>query len=72
MDSNNVTANQLVGVPAYGTMPAGQVAGSVLSGDSVVAYVGRNRCEANNDTCKGPKAKGANYCVGHLRSRGEL
>jgi hypothetical protein len=32
-------------------------------------YVGRNRCIANEDTCEGPKAKGTDYCVGHLRSR---
>lgn len=31
-------------------------------------YVGRNRCIANNDTCEGPKAKGTDYCIGHLRS----
>jgi hypothetical protein len=30
-------------------------------------YEGRNRCVANNDTCEGPKAKGTDYCVGHLR-----
>lgn len=33
-----------------------------------VEYVGRNRCIANEDTCEGPKAKGTDYCVGHLRS----
>lgn len=29
-------------------------------------------CRANDNTCKGPKAKGTDYCVGHLRARGEL
>jgi len=32
-------------------------------------FVGRNRCIANEDTCEGPKAKGTDFCVGHLRSR---
>lgn len=32
-------------------------------------YVGRNRCVANDDTCEGPKAKGTDYCIGHLRSQ---
>jgi hypothetical protein len=31
-------------------------------------YVGRNRCIADNDTCEGPKAKGTDFCIGHLRS----
>ena len=33
-------------------------------------YIGRNRCIANEDTCEGPKAKGTDFCVGHLRSQG--
>jgi len=31
-------------------------------------YVGRNRCIANEDTCEGPRAKGTDYCIGHIRS----
>ena len=34
-------------------------------------YVGRNRCIANQDTCEGPKARGTDYCIGHLRSQGQ-
>jgi hypothetical protein len=30
-------------------------------------YTGRNRCIADGDTCEGPKAKGTQYCIGHLR-----
>lgn len=30
-------------------------------------YTGRNRCVAQNDTCEGPRAKGTQYCIGHLR-----
>lgn len=42
-----------------------------MSGSKVMAggvdYVGRNRCIAENDTCEGPRAKGTQYCIGHLR-----
>jgi hypothetical protein len=32
-------------------------------------YVGRGpKCIANEDTCEGARAKGTEYCVGHLRS----
>lgn len=30
-------------------------------------YVGRGKCIAKDDTCNGPKAKGTDYCIGHLR-----
>ena len=29
-------------------------------------------CEAQNHSCKGPKALGTRFCVGHLRSKGML
>ena len=42
-----------------------------MSGSKVMAggvdYTGRNRCIAENDTCEGPRAKGTQYCIGHLR-----
>jgi hypothetical protein len=32
-------------------------------------YIGRgNKCSANDDTCEGARAKGTEFCVGHLRS----
>lgn len=32
-------------------------------------YVGRgNKCSANEDTCEGSRAKGTQFCAGHLRS----
>jgi hypothetical protein len=34
-------------------------------------YIGRNRCIENNDTCEGPKARGTDFCIGHLRNKGE-
>ena len=34
-------------------------------------YVGRGKCAGNDDTCEGPKAKGTDFCIGHLRSQGQ-
>ena len=31
-----------------------------------------NLCVGNNDTCGARRAKGTEWCVGHLRSRGEI
>lgn len=33
-------------------------------------YVGRgNKCSANDDTCEAVRAKGTQFCAGHLRSK---
>ena len=33
-------------------------------------YVGRgNKCSANEDTCEAIRAKGTQFCAGHLRSK---
>lgn len=43
-----------------------------------VAFTGNNEptrdtfCVANDDTCKGRRAKGTEYCAGHLRSQGVI
>lgn len=61
-------AYSLYGAPATaGQKPVDAADGSRLAAASG-PYLGRNRCVANNDTCNGPKAKGTEYCVGHLRS----
>ena len=39
------------GEPAAGGMP----------------YLGHTRCMANEETCQGARAKGTDYCIGHLR-----
>ena len=31
-------------------------------------YVGHTRCMANEGTCQGVRAKGTDFCIGHLRS----
>lgn len=51
--------------------PAGAPEGARLAAASA-PYIGRNRCVANEDTCRGPKAKGTDYCYGHLRSMGKV
>jgi hypothetical protein len=30
-------------------------------------YMGHTRCIANEETCQGARAKGTNFCIGHLR-----
>jgi hypothetical protein len=30
-------------------------------------YVGHTRCMANEGSCQGARAKGTDYCIGHLR-----
>jgi hypothetical protein len=59
-------AHTLYGAPVSGIRPAHVADGSRLAPPSA-PYEGRNRCIAKNDTCEGPKAKGTDYCVGHLR-----
>ncbi len=58
-------AHALYGEPVSGIRPAGQTEGSKLAAPSA-PYIGRNRCIANGDTCEGPKAKGTEFCAGHL------
>lgn len=60
-------AHTLYGAPVSGIRPAAAHEGSRIAAPSA-PYLGRNRCVANNDTCEGPKAKGTDYCVGHLRA----
>jgi hypothetical protein len=60
-------SHSLYGVPANQYRGAAQA----VSGSKVMAggvdYVGRNRCISENDTCEGPRAKGTQHCIGHLR-----
>lgn len=64
-----------------GSTPAHSYYGQPVSGQRLVAvsgariaaasgpYIGRgNKCSANDDTCEGMRAKGTDYCMGHLRS----
>jgi hypothetical protein len=32
-------------------------------------YLGHTRCIANEETCQGARAKGTDYCIGHLRQK---
>ena len=63
----SVPSHALYGVPVYGTLPAGQMAGSALAAPSG-PYLGRgNKCSAENDSCEGFRTKGSEYCAGHGR-----
>lgn len=68
---NAQLSGEYYGVPVQGIRPAAEIPGSRLAPPSG-PYLGRgNFCAANDDTCTGRKAKGTNYCMGHLRNRGE-
>ena len=68
---NAQLSGEYYGVPIQGIRPSAEVPGSRQAPPSG-PYLGRgNFCVANDDTCTGRKAKGTDYCMGHLRSRGE-
>lgn len=65
-------AHQLTGSPYV----QGVRADTYRAGNDVVAappggveYAGHTRCIANNYSCNAPRAKGTDYCVGHLRGQ---
>ena len=68
MIKNSKPAHALYGEPVTGYRLA-PTTGAKIAAPSA-PYIGRNRCTANDDTCEGPKAKGTDFCVGHLRSQG--
>lgn len=57
---------------AYHGKPVSSIRLAAVSGAKLAAasapYVGRgNKCSANEDTCEGIRAKGTEYCMGHIR-----
>ncbi len=68
MMKNAQPAHSLYGAPVSGQRLAYTENAKIAAPSG--PYVGRNRCIGNDDTCEGPKAKGTDYCVGHLRSQG--
>ena len=65
--------NEMLGAaPAHVTANAhGDVERALWSGAPVLQRDPK-LCEARNHSCKGPKALGTRWCVGHLRSQGLL
>ncbi len=62
----SVPAHTLYGSPAN-VSRLSAIAGARLAAASG-PYVGRgNKCSANEDTCEGIRAKGTEYCMGHIR-----
>ena len=54
-------------------MPQNNQRLSAISGARIASasapYLGRgNKCSGNEDTCEGMRAKGTEFCMGHLRS----
>jgi hypothetical protein len=60
-------AHALYGKPVDGYRQAAQSLANARLQAGGGEYTGRNRCVADGDTCEGPKAKGTQYCIGHLR-----
>lgn len=69
MMKNAKPAHALYGEPVSSQRLAA-VSGAKLASGSA-PYLGRGKCMGNDDTCEGPKAKGTEYCIGHLRSMGQ-
>lgn len=64
--SGSVPAHSYYGQPVSGRRLAA-VSGSRVAAASA-PFVGRgNKCSANEDTCEGIRAKGTEYCMGHIR-----
>lgn len=65
--SQSVPAHSYYGVP-QNTQSLSSVRGARLAAASG-PYLGRgNKCSGNEDTCEGMRAKGTEFCMGHLRS----
>lgn len=66
--ANSIPVHTLYGRPADGSRIAHT--GSARLASASAPYVGRgNKCSANEDTCEGMRAKGTDFCMGHLRSK---
>lgn len=65
----------MAGVPVYSFYGESAQRGSRLIDASGAApapaggmpYVGHTRCMANEGSCQGARAKGTDFCIGHLR-----
>lgn len=66
---NAKPAHAMYGKPVDGYRQAAQSLAGARLQIGGGEYTGRNRCIANDDTCEGPKAKGTDYCIGHLRNK---
>jgi hypothetical protein len=64
--SQSVPAHSLYGVP-QNTQSLSSVRGARLAAPSG-PYIGRGtKCIGNEDTCGSQRAKGTEYCIGHLK-----
>jgi hypothetical protein len=68
MTPNAVPAHSLYGEPAMrDAKPAFQAEGAAPAPPGGMPYTGHTRCMGNDATCQGHRAKGTDYCMGHLR-----
>ena len=65
--SQSVPAHSLYGVP-QNNQRLSAISGARIASASA-PYLGRgNKCSGNEDTCEGMRAKGTEFCMGHLRA----
>jgi hypothetical protein len=65
--SQSVPAHSYYGVP-QNNQRLSAISGARIASASA-PYLGRgNKCSGNEDTCEGMRAKGTEFCMGHLRS----
>lgn len=65
----------MAGTPVYSLYGESAIRGSRLTDSPAAAsappggmpYVGHTRCMANEGSCQGARAKGTEFCIGHLR-----
>lgn len=66
--TKSIPAYALYGAPV-GHQRLAHIEGARIAPPSA-PYLGRgNKCSANDDTCEGMRAKGTEFCMGHLRSK---
>lgn len=60
----------MYGTPAAGTSSRLSTPTSRPAPWSGIEYVSprEGKCGAKDDTCEGPRAKGTDFCIGHLRA----
>jgi hypothetical protein len=65
--SQSVPAHSLYGVP-QNNQRLSAISGARIASASAPCLGRGNKCSGNEDTCEGMRAKGTEFCMGHLRS----
>lgn len=68
MIKGSVPAYSLYGESATRGQRQYGLEGAVPAAPGGMPYLGHTSCMANEETCRGARAKGTDFCIGHLRS----